>query len=387
MKMKAIVGAAIGLSFCVNPLASQAIQLDTAYVEASYSLDFGRVGGEGASSDGNTLWILDNGNMLHSYDISGGGFSEISSIDVQAGGDGLAWDGTGLWVSNVLDYYKLDPLTGNIVDSFVAASSTNSFGGLTYDGQYLWKASRPEFNQLDPATGNIINTIGGFDLPGIEEGLAYDGTYLYSLTHDFGNNPTIWKIDPVSGLVQSDSFALPTGSYNGLAYDGQSLWAVGASEQRVYKISAQAQPTPVTIDIKPGSDPNSFNPRSQGVIPVAVLGTIDFDATQIDFTTVIFGPYEATPAHDGHVEDVNNDGFMDAVFHFRTQETGIVCGDIEATLNGELFDETRISGTDTVNTVGCSSARSASTSSAASVSWMLLAGLGVFGFWRQNRRQ
>ena len=151
--------------------------------------------------------------------------------------------------------------------------------------------------------------------------------------------------------------------------------------------------TIITIDIKPGSDPNSVNPRSKGVIPVAVLGSTDFDAMQVDPTTVTFGPDGASPAHDGHIEDVDDDGYMDAVFHFRTQETGIVCGDTEATLNGEIFDDgeifdsTLITGTDTVNTVGCNSARSASTSSAAAVSWMMLAGLGVFGFWRQNRRQ
>ena len=114
---------------------------------------------------------------------------------------------------------------------------------------------------------------------------------------------------------------------------------------------------PVAIDIKPGSDPNSVNPKSKKKIPVAVLGSIDFDATQIDFSTVTFGPDGATPAHDGHVKDVNRDGFPDMVFHFKTQETGIACGDTEATLNGETFGEPpfqfQFTGTDAVKTVGC----------------------------------
>ena len=112
-------------------------------------------------------------------------------------------------------------------------------------------------------------------------------------------------------------------------------------------------PIPVAIDIKPGSDPNSVNPRSNGVIPVAVLGSTDFDAMQVDFSTVTFGPDGASPKHDGHVEDVNDDGFMDMTFHFKTQETGIVCGDTDAALNGETFDGTAITGADRVNTVGC----------------------------------
>jgi hypothetical protein len=118
-------------------------------------------------------------------------------------------------------------------------------------------------------------------------------------------------------------------------------------------INVSAVPAPVVIDIKPGSDPNDVNPKKKKKIPVAVLGSTDFDATQIDFSTVTFGPDGATPVHDGHVKDVNRDGFMDMVFHFNTQETGIVCGDTEATLMGETFGETQFTGNDAVTTVGC----------------------------------
>jgi hypothetical protein len=109
----------------------------------------------------------------------------------------------------------------------------------------------------------------------------------------------------------------------------------------------------IAIDIKHGSDTNSVNPKSKVVIPVAVLGSTDFDAMQVDLTKVAFGPGGAKPAHNGHVEDVNEDGFMDMMFHFRTQESEIICGDTEATLTGELYDGTQVAGTDTVNTVGC----------------------------------
>lgn len=37
----------------------------------------------------------------------------------------------------------------------------------------------------------------------------------------------------------------------------------------------------VDIDIKPGSDPNSINLKSKGVIPVAILTTDDFDAADV----------------------------------------------------------------------------------------------------------
>ncbi len=78
-------------------------------------------------------------------------------------------------------------------------------------------------------------------------------------------------------------------------------------------------PCPVPIDIKPGSFPNSINPDKNGVIPVAILGTATFDATQVDPDTVQFGPDGATKMHKkAHLEDVDGDGDTDMVLHFRT---------------------------------------------------------------------
>jgi len=43
---------------------------------------------------------------------------------------------------------------------------------------------------------------------------------------------------------------------------------------------------PVEIDIKPGSDPNPINPGLKGLVPVAILSSPEFDATQVDPATV-----------------------------------------------------------------------------------------------------
>jgi len=107
------------------------------------------------------------------------------------------------------------------------------------------------------------------------------------------------------------------------------------------------------IDIKPGSDPNSINPQSRGVIPVAILGSDTFDVTSVDVTTLAFGPASATPLHPNalHLEDVNDDGFTDLVTHYRTQQTGIAAGDTFACLSGETLDGTPIFGCDSIVTV------------------------------------
>jgi hypothetical protein len=109
----------------------------------------------------------------------------------------------------------------------------------------------------------------------------------------------------------------------------------------------------VVIDIKPGSDPNSINPRNNGVIPVALLSSTTFDAMQVDVSTVAFGPGGAPVAHGGHVEDVNGDGLPDMVFQFDTQASGLSCGDVQATLTGRTLAGRRFKGTDAVNMVNC----------------------------------
>lgn len=110
----------------------------------------------------------------------------------------------------------------------------------------------------------------------------------------------------------------------------------------------------VQIDIKPGTFPNSINPRSPGLIPVAILSTDTLDATTVDPSTVRFGAAgtEAAPAHFA-LEDVNGDGKPDVVLQFATQSTGIVCGGTSASLTGKTVGDQAISGSDSIRTVSC----------------------------------
>jgi Concanavalin A-like lectin/glucanases superfamily len=114
----------------------------------------------------------------------------------------------------------------------------------------------------------------------------------------------------------------------------------------------------VAIDIKPGSDVNPINLGSRGVIPVAILSTADFDATQVDVRTVTLGDWtlggRVAPVHFA-VEDVDGDGRLDLILHFRTQEL-VAAGALDANsteliLSGTLLDGSEFFGTDVVRIV------------------------------------
>lgn len=110
----------------------------------------------------------------------------------------------------------------------------------------------------------------------------------------------------------------------------------------------------VDIDIKPGSYPNSVNPRSRGLVPVAVLSSDSFDAAEVDIGTVsLLGAGVAVRSRHGrvmaHEEDVDGDGWLDLVLHFETRELDF--GQLEdgwAALTGATYDGVQFEGWDEV---------------------------------------
>jgi hypothetical protein len=99
-----------------------------------------------------------------------------------------------------------------------------------------------------------------------------------------------------------------------------------------------------------GSDPSCFNNDGNGVIPVAILGSADFDVPQIDAGTVqLEGLAVAARGKANKLlaayEDVNTDDFTDLVIKIEDVDGTFTQGSGTATLTGNLLDGTPILGT------------------------------------------
>jgi hypothetical protein len=124
----------------------------------------------------------------------------------------------------------------------------------------------------------------------------------------------------------------------------------------------------VPVDIMPRHCPNPLNLVIKGVLPVAILGTADFDVKTIDPTTVnlkgvaplrwslikdVATPYEPfvgkTDIHQCNT--LGPDGNLDLMLMFDTEEVAAAIGDFDVfilELGGQLRDGTEIKGEDSV---------------------------------------
>jgi hypothetical protein len=233
--------------------------------------------------------------------------------------DGLAWDSSDdtLWLSDDWDHnvYHYTTAGGYISDWVIDLGDGQPVdnSGLEVCGDWLFLG-----HPADAAHGPAANMIWAF---------MKDGTY------------TGWSINAI-------------GLQEGLAMGNDVLWANNAVTNLIvaYDITGSpCAPIEVDCDIKPGSDPNSINLKSKGVIPVAVLGSATFDVTTINVTTLMFEG--ASPVHWAY-EDVNQDSFTDLVSHYRTQETNLTSGSTSGTISGQLTNGLFFECADSVRIVG-----------------------------------
>jgi len=186
-------------------------------------------------------------------------------------------------------------------------------------------------------SGTSVNTATGSDFTAIK--YKADGTRQWVSL--YGNAADVNETATSAALDQNGDFILT----------GSGTDASGISQFLTVKFLDTIN---VAVDIKPGSFPNSINPRNNGVIPVAILSTDSFDAATVNPASVFFGATgtETKPNHYA-LEDVNGDGKADLMLQFPTQNTKIVCGTKTGVLTGATSLGQAIKGSDSITTTGC----------------------------------
>ena len=179
---------------------------------------------------------------------------------------------------------------------------------------------------------------------------------------EVGENPVGIALSPedtniyIANANNDNVYVLDTSNYNILStiIVGDGPYAFGIF---IDTISHYCVPKiDVDIDIKPESDDNCINNNGHGVIPVAILGSADFDCTHVDPTSCSLEGLGLKIVGKGnkylaHIEDVNHDGYDDLVMRIEDVDGAFAEGQTEATLSGNLYEEyggTAIEGADTI---------------------------------------
>lgn len=147
-------------------------------------------------------------------------------------------------------------------------------------------------------------------------------------------------------------------------WDGHQLFfATPLDRDQMAALGFGAPMPDIILDIKPGSCPNSVGVNSRGKLPVALLGSADFDVRDVDVSTLMLAgvpvlkySYEdvAAPCDGGCCIGDDYDGYDDLNLKFDTPSILETIGDVdsayevELTLTGEFLDGTSFEASDTI---------------------------------------
>lgn len=226
-----------------------------------------------------------------------------------------------------IEMYITDPLGRRVGYDVVSDSFFEEVPSASYGTEWL---------SADDVEG------GSFDFGMLDIVQPEEGEYILTVT---GIGDGEYGLE----IRGSDNEAnISTTLISGQAVTGQTeIFKIGYSSEADSQVQVSKE---ILVDLKPDSIENKINIDGESVIPVAILSTSTFDATEVDPLSVKFGPGFATEVHNrGHIKDVNEDGVQDLLLHFDTTNSQLKSGENQACLSGQTKDGLNIEGCDSVN--------------------------------------
>lgn len=219
---------------------------------------------------------------------------------------------------------------------------------------------------LSPALWKVDETGFGTELvkefvdarSAIWGGVGMDGTLFLSVNH---NNvwwsTELWASDGTEAgtrLLQArdPQYAVAPAPKSYRVADG-TLFFINNDNARGTNLWALRNWHEVGVDIKPGSDTNCINQNEHGSIPVAILGSPEFDVANINPESLSLQGTEVKMAGKSgnllvSLADVNIDGRVDMVAHFDDTDNWISPGNGKAEISGKLTDGSSFRGWDQI---------------------------------------
>jgi len=290
------------------------------------------------------------------------------------GSGGVVWQKTYGGTGHDLGFSVQQTLDGG----FIVAGMTSSFGAGDFDywvlrldsiGNVVWEKTYGGSGN-DAAFSVRQTSDGGFVVAGFTGSFGAGGLEAMVLRLNAGGE--ISSECPLMGVstatVRNTDFVATASNPTVTSPSTTGTVTSPTVTDTSATTESQCEETPATeevsIDIKPGSFPNSINPGSSGTIPVAILSTTSFDApSQVDRPSLTFGRTgneQSLAFCSPSPEDVNGDGLLDLVCHFNTGITGFWTGDTQGILRGRLTDNTPIEGSDSVRILAGGGGRASS---------------------------
>ncbi len=325
------------------------------------------------------VYVVDSANSrIQIFDRTGAYLDHWGSVTSQPADGEFFWP-SGVAVSSqdqvyVTDQGSLDRIWGHNVQVFEATGdflyrwgvSGTGVGNFVFpsgiaidasDAVYVADTGNHRIQKSD-ALGNFVQAFGGFGTGAGQlnqpRGLAVDAAGALYVA-DWANHRV--QVFDATGIATVSWGVAGTGGGEFLfpffvAVDAAgNVFVSDTLNHRVQKFSFGRQ---IDVVVKPGGGTPSVNLRSNGLLKVAVLSDASFDATEIDPLTVRLGPAGAGIFHaQGHFDDLDGDGYLDLLLHFRIQDLGVDCGDTSMTFSAVTMSGEAVAATVSIVTTGC----------------------------------